>query len=198
MSNCFVVNSLIFFLFSFHRHSPCPVRRPANPYKDSKPPNSRLSAAVRAQQRNSPRGANGDRSKPPKGKEKKESKETKDAGGKAKDDKVNMNLPSFIPFHFYCCLFSIHMLLVYLEPCPACHSSFSSGTEHMYSTFRDGVFVLLFRTKQKARRKKWKSLTGLVSTKTLWKLWREILYLRIQTLNGMFLPLLAWFPYKRH
>lgn len=63
------------------RHSPCPVRRPANPYKDSKPPNNRLSVAVRAQQRHSPRGANGDRSKLPKGKEKKE------AAGKAKDDK---------------------------------------------------------------------------------------------------------------
>ncbi|KAK2890537.1 hypothetical protein Q8A73_018837 [Channa argus] len=63
------------------RHSPCPARRPTNPYKDSKPPNNRLSAAIRAQQRQSPRGANGDRSKPPKGKEKKE------AGGKTKDDK---------------------------------------------------------------------------------------------------------------
>ncbi|KAM6906288.1 katanin p60 ATPase-containing subunit A1 isoform 2-T2 [Lycodopsis pacificus] len=62
---------------------PVPVeqRRPANPYKDSKPPNNRLSVAVRAQQRNSPRGANGDRGKPPKGKEKKE------APGKVKDDK---------------------------------------------------------------------------------------------------------------
>lgn len=79
-----VVNSSILF-FSFHRHSPCPVRRPANPYKDSKPPNNRLSVAVRAQQRHSPRGANGDRSKLPKGKEKKEAKE---AAGKAKDDKV--------------------------------------------------------------------------------------------------------------
>lgn len=66
------------------RHSPCPVRRPANPYKDSKPPNNRLSVAVRAQLRHSPRGPNGDRSKPSKGKEKKEAKE---ASGKAKDDK---------------------------------------------------------------------------------------------------------------
>ncbi|XP_060947203.1 katanin p60 ATPase-containing subunit A1 [Limanda limanda] len=64
------------------RQSPCPVRRPANPHKESKPPNNRLSAAVRAQQRQ--RGANGDRSKPSKGKEKKEAKE---ASGKTKDDK---------------------------------------------------------------------------------------------------------------
>lgn len=84
-----VVNSSI-FLFSVHRHSPCPIRRPSNPYKESKPPNNRLSVAVRAQQRHSPRGANGDRSKPSKGKEKKESKEAKEAAGKAKDDKVNM------------------------------------------------------------------------------------------------------------
>ena len=77
------------FLSSFHRHSPCPVRRPSNPYKDSKPANNRLSVAVRAQQRHSPRGPNGDRSKPSKGKEKKESKEGKEAAGKAKDDKVN-------------------------------------------------------------------------------------------------------------
>ncbi|KAA8583224.1 hypothetical protein FQN60_015770 [Etheostoma spectabile] len=67
------------------RHSPCPVRRPANPYKDSKPPNNRLS--VRAQQRHLSRGANGDQSKPSKGKEKKESKELKEVAGKAKDDK---------------------------------------------------------------------------------------------------------------
>ncbi|KAG7244164.1 hypothetical protein INR49_004237 [Caranx melampygus] len=69
------------------RHSPCPVRRPANPYKDSKPPNNRLSVAVRAQQRHAARGANGDRSKLSKGKEKKESKEAKEAAGKTKDDK---------------------------------------------------------------------------------------------------------------
>ncbi|XP_059211682.1 katanin p60 ATPase-containing subunit A1 isoform X2 [Centropristis striata] len=68
------------------RHSPCPVRSPA-PYKDSKPSNNRLSVAVRAQQRHSPRGANGDRSKPPKAKDKKEAKEAKEAAGKAKDDK---------------------------------------------------------------------------------------------------------------
>ncbi|XP_054618290.1 katanin p60 ATPase-containing subunit A1 [Dunckerocampus dactyliophorus] len=66
------------------RHSPSPIRPPANPYKDSKPPNNRLSVAVRAQQRHSPRGANGDRNKPTKGKDK---KETKEAAGKAKDDK---------------------------------------------------------------------------------------------------------------
>ncbi|KAM9704121.1 katanin p60 ATPase-containing subunit A1 [Menidia menidia] len=69
------------------RHSPCPVRRPANPYKDSKPPNHRLSVAVRAQQRHSPRGANGERSKVSKAKEKKESKEVKESAGKVKDDK---------------------------------------------------------------------------------------------------------------
>lgn len=77
------------FLSLFHRHSPCPVRRPSNPYKDSKPPNNRLSVAVRAQQRHSLRGANGDRGKPSKGKEKKESKEAKEAASKAKDEKVN-------------------------------------------------------------------------------------------------------------
>nr|XP_057928707.1 katanin p60 ATPase-containing subunit A1 [Doryrhamphus excisus] len=65
------------------RH-PSPIRPAANPYKDNKPPNNRLSAAVRAQQRHSPRGANGDRNKPTKGKEK---KETKEAAGKAKGDK---------------------------------------------------------------------------------------------------------------
>uniref|UniRef100_A0A3Q3WVV4 Katanin p60 ATPase-containing subunit A1 n=1 Tax=Mola mola TaxID=94237 RepID=A0A3Q3WVV4_MOLML len=59
------------------RHSPLPVRRVSNPYKDSKPPNNRLSVVVRAQQRNSPRSSNGDRSKPSKAKEKKETKENK-------------------------------------------------------------------------------------------------------------------------
>ncbi|XP_063758408.1 katanin p60 ATPase-containing subunit A1 isoform X1 [Eleginops maclovinus] len=63
------------------RHSPCPMRRPGNANKESKAPNNRLSVAVRAQQRHSPRGANGDKSKHSKGKERKE------AGGKAKDDK---------------------------------------------------------------------------------------------------------------
>ncbi|KAM6954234.1 katanin p60 ATPase-containing subunit A1 [Aplochiton taeniatus] len=63
------------------RSSPCPVRRPAN--KESKPHNNRLSVNLRAQHRQSPRGPNGDRSKPPKGKEKKETP------GKAKDDKNN-------------------------------------------------------------------------------------------------------------
>uniref|UniRef100_A0AAQ4R7J8 Katanin catalytic subunit A1 n=1 Tax=Gasterosteus aculeatus aculeatus TaxID=481459 RepID=A0AAQ4R7J8_GASAC len=66
------------------RHSPCPVRRPANQYKDSKPTNNRLSVAVRAQQRPSARASNGDRGKASKGKEKRESKE---AAGKVKDDK---------------------------------------------------------------------------------------------------------------
>lgn len=152
-NNCSLtdMNNRSSFLF---RHSPCPVRRPANPYKDNKPPNNRLSAAVRAQQRNSLRGANGDRSKPPKGKEKRESKETKEAASKAKDDKVDMNPCYFIPYNFYCWFFSIHMLLVYLQPCPACHSSFSSWTEHMYTTYSEGVFLLTSRTKQKSRRKK--------------------------------------------
>ncbi|XP_061668510.1 katanin p60 ATPase-containing subunit A1 isoform X2 [Syngnathoides biaculeatus] len=66
------------------RHSPSPVRRPANPYKDSKPINNRLSVAVKAQQRHSSRGPNGDRHKPAKGK----TKEMKEASaGKAKEDK---------------------------------------------------------------------------------------------------------------
>ncbi|XP_061560487.1 katanin p60 ATPase-containing subunit A1 isoform X2 [Phycodurus eques] len=66
------------------RHSPCPVRRPTNPYKDTKPINNRLSVAVNAQQRHSSRGANGGRHKPAKGK----TKETNDASaGKAKEDK---------------------------------------------------------------------------------------------------------------
>ncbi|TWW68348.1 Katanin p60 ATPase-containing subunit A1 [Takifugu flavidus] len=53
------------------------LRRPSNAYKDSRPPNNRLSIAVKAQQRNSPRVPSGDRNKPPKAKEKKESR-TKD------------------------------------------------------------------------------------------------------------------------
>lgn len=84
-----------------HRHSPCPVRRPA---KESKPANNRLSVAVRAQQRHSPRGANGDRSKPPKGRDKKESKEAKEAAGKAKDDKVRGrtgSVPASLPASYY-------------------------------------------------------------------------------------------------
>ncbi|XP_033846301.1 katanin p60 ATPase-containing subunit A1 [Periophthalmus magnuspinnatus] len=67
------------------RHSPCPVRRPSNPYKDHKAPNNRLSVAVRAQQRHSPRG-NGDRSKVPKSKDK-DVKDPKEGAAKAKDDK---------------------------------------------------------------------------------------------------------------
>ncbi|XP_056150762.1 katanin p60 ATPase-containing subunit A1 [Lampris incognitus] len=61
-----------------------PARRPANPYKDGKPHNNRLSVGVRSQQRHAARGANGDKSKAPKGKERKEAKE---APGKSKDDK---------------------------------------------------------------------------------------------------------------
>uniref|UniRef100_A0A672FBD6 Katanin catalytic subunit A1 n=1 Tax=Salarias fasciatus TaxID=181472 RepID=A0A672FBD6_SALFA len=45
-------------------------RRPSNVYKESKPANNRLSANVRPQQKNSPRGANGDRAKPNKAKDK--------------------------------------------------------------------------------------------------------------------------------
>lgn len=66
------------------RHFPCPVRRPANSYKDSKPPNHRLSAAVKAQHRHSPRGASVDKGRPLKSKEKKEAKEV---AVKVKDDK---------------------------------------------------------------------------------------------------------------
>lgn len=75
---------------SIHRNSPLPVRRPSNPCKDNKSSNNRLSMAVRAQQRNSPRGTNGDRSKPSKAKEKKETKE--EPAAKTKDDKVNYSL----------------------------------------------------------------------------------------------------------
>ncbi|XP_068198805.1 katanin p60 ATPase-containing subunit A1 [Antennarius striatus] len=60
------------------RQSPVPVRRSA---RDSKPANNRLSVSVRAPQRHSPRGANGDRNKPPK------SKDRKEAAAKSKDDK---------------------------------------------------------------------------------------------------------------
>ncbi|XP_068609862.1 katanin p60 ATPase-containing subunit A1 [Brachionichthys hirsutus] len=63
------------------RQSPLAARRSAHACKDSKPPNNRLSVSARAQQRHSPRGAHGDRSKPPKGKDRKE------AAGRAKEDK---------------------------------------------------------------------------------------------------------------
>ncbi|XP_064196085.1 katanin p60 ATPase-containing subunit A1 [Anguilla rostrata] len=66
---------------SDRRSSPCPVRRPQVPYKDGKPHNNRLSVAARAQHRQSPRGPNGDRAKPVKGKDKRE------APSKPKDDK---------------------------------------------------------------------------------------------------------------
>lgn len=131
-----VVNSFV-SLFSIHRHSPLPVRRSSNPYKDSKPANNRLSAAVRAQQRHTPRGPNGDRSKPSKAKEKKESREGKEAAGKAKDDKVkNMLLVSVhhLLLHVMLHMFRLNylpcwlnMLLVYLPPYLACCSSFVSG-----------------------------------------------------------------------
>ncbi|XP_066555134.1 katanin p60 ATPase-containing subunit A1 [Amia ocellicauda] len=64
------------------RPSPCPAKRQPVPYKDGKPHNNnRLSVPARAQHRQSPRGANGDRAKPAKGKDKKE------AQGKQKEDK---------------------------------------------------------------------------------------------------------------
>uniref|UniRef100_A0A3Q2FC00 Katanin p60 ATPase-containing subunit A1 n=1 Tax=Cyprinodon variegatus TaxID=28743 RepID=A0A3Q2FC00_CYPVA len=63
------------------RHSPGPVRR-SNFHKESKPPNNRLSAAVRPHQKQSPRGSNGDKSRASRGKEKKESKEVKEAAEK--------------------------------------------------------------------------------------------------------------------
>ncbi|XP_076026659.1 katanin p60 ATPase-containing subunit A1 [Genypterus blacodes] len=61
------------------RHSPLPARRPASGHKESKAPNNRLSVA-RAQQRHSPRGPNGDKSRAPRSKE-------KEAAGKGKEDK---------------------------------------------------------------------------------------------------------------
>ncbi|XP_061098236.1 katanin p60 ATPase-containing subunit A1 [Conger conger] len=61
------------------RSSPCPVRRPQQPYKESKPHNNRLSVAGRAPHRQSPRGPNGP--KPGKGKEKRE------APSRPKDEK---------------------------------------------------------------------------------------------------------------
>lgn len=77
--------------FLHRRHSPLPVRRASNPYKEVKPANNRLSVAVRAQQRHSPRGANGERSsKASKAKEKKESKEKRESSARNKvEDKVS-------------------------------------------------------------------------------------------------------------
>uniref|UniRef100_A0A8C6S5U9 Katanin p60 ATPase-containing subunit A1 n=1 Tax=Neogobius melanostomus TaxID=47308 RepID=A0A8C6S5U9_9GOBI len=60
------------------RHSPCPVRRPSNAHKEHKPPNNRLSAAVRAQQRHSPRAT--------------ETAEAKEGAGKTKDDKTKSDV----------------------------------------------------------------------------------------------------------
>ncbi|XP_049613863.1 katanin p60 ATPase-containing subunit A1 isoform X2 [Syngnathus scovelli] len=63
---------------------PVEPRRPANPYKDSKPTNNRLSVVVKAQQRPTSRGANGDKHKAPRAK----TKEAKEGGaGKAKENK---------------------------------------------------------------------------------------------------------------
>ncbi|GAA6099364.1 katanin p60 ATPase-containing subunit A1 [Tachysurus ichikawai] len=64
-----------------HRSSPCAVRKAPVAYKDGKAHGSRLSAGPRSQHRQSPRLVNGDRGKPPKGKEKKENTP------KQKDDK---------------------------------------------------------------------------------------------------------------
>ncbi|XP_038824673.1 katanin p60 ATPase-containing subunit A1-like isoform X3 [Salvelinus namaycush] len=69
------------------RSSPLPVRGPPVPYKESKPHNNRLYVAgVRAPHRQSPRGPNGDRAKPLKGKEKKEALST------PKDDKNKLEV----------------------------------------------------------------------------------------------------------
>ena len=131
-ANVFVYSYLF---FSVHRHSPCPVRRPGNANKESKAPNNRLSVAVRAQQRHSPRGANGDKSKPSKGKERKEVKE-----GRAKDDKVHTAPSSSLHCltcsqYLHCGSHSIHMLLVCLFP--GRNSSFLSGRKQtQWLTFR--------------------------------------------------------------
>uniref|UniRef100_A0AAY4AVU8 Katanin p60 ATPase-containing subunit A1 n=1 Tax=Denticeps clupeoides TaxID=299321 RepID=A0AAY4AVU8_9TELE len=61
--------------------SPCPIRRSAGSHKDNKPHSNRLSAGPRAQYRQSPRGPNGDRAKPPRAKDKKENP------SRGKDDK---------------------------------------------------------------------------------------------------------------
>ncbi|XP_023665953.2 katanin p60 ATPase-containing subunit A1 isoform X1 [Paramormyrops kingsleyae] len=63
------------------RSSPCPARRPPVPYREGKPLNNRLSVAARGPHRQSPRGANGERAKPQKGKDKKE------VVGKTKEDR---------------------------------------------------------------------------------------------------------------
>ncbi|KAI5614785.1 katanin p60 ATPase-containing subunit A1, partial [Silurus asotus] len=55
-----------------HRSSPCAGRKAPVPHKDGKAHGSRLSAGPRSQPRQSPRVVNGNRAKPPKGKEKKE------------------------------------------------------------------------------------------------------------------------------
>ncbi|XP_069052256.1 katanin p60 ATPase-containing subunit A1 isoform X2 [Lepisosteus oculatus] len=64
------------------RSSPCPARRQPVPYKDGKiHHNNRLSGAGRAQHRQVARGANGDRAKPVRSKDKRE------APGRSKEDK---------------------------------------------------------------------------------------------------------------
>lgn len=65
------------------------MRRPSNVHKDTKAPNNRLSVAVKAQQRSSPRGPSGDRNRPLKAKERRESKEVKESAAKSRDDKVS-------------------------------------------------------------------------------------------------------------
>lgn len=76
------------------RQSPLPVRRASSAYREAvKPANQRLSVAVRAQQRHSPRGGGGSANgfKVSKAKEKKESKERKEAAGRSKvEDKVSL------------------------------------------------------------------------------------------------------------
>lgn len=63
------------------RSSPCPVRRPQVNYKESKPHNNRLSVGPRPVHRASPRGPNGERSKPGKGRVK------QDVPSKSKEEK---------------------------------------------------------------------------------------------------------------
>lgn len=68
------------------RHSPCPVRRPSNAHKESKPANNRQSVNVRGHPKNSPRGANGDKAKPSRGKDR-DKRDAKEAAGKGKEEK---------------------------------------------------------------------------------------------------------------
>lgn len=76
-------NACIVYVCVF-RSSPCAVRRAPMPYREGKPHGNRLSVGPRSQHRQSPRVPNGDRAKPPKGKEKKEN------ASRQKEDKVRM------------------------------------------------------------------------------------------------------------